>query len=75
MGWASHGPPSLATPPSSLLSRMATWEKSVPVELRLPENPHGREKVNEVARMLAGEKITELSIKHAEEMVHMAEKN
>lgn len=30
MGWASHGPPSLATPPSSLLSRMATWGKKRP---------------------------------------------
>ncbi len=32
-----------------------------------------KEKVKEVARMLAGEKITELSIKHAEEMVKNAE--
>jgi DNA repair protein RecN (Recombination protein N) len=33
-----------------------------------------REKVNEVARMLAGEKITELSVKHAEEMISHSEK-
>jgi len=31
------------------------------------------EKVNEIARMLAGEKITELSLKHAEEMIAIAE--
>ena len=29
----------------------------------------GKEKVHEVARMLAGEKVTELSVKHAEEMI------
>lgn len=33
------------------------------------------DKVKEVARMLAGEKITDLSIKHAEEMVSLAEKS
>ena len=33
-----------------------------------------KEKVKEIARMLAGETITELSIKHAEEMVRNAEK-
>jgi DNA repair protein RecN (Recombination protein N) len=33
-----------------------------------------REKVNEVARMLAGEKVTELSVRHAEEMIALAEK-
>jgi len=33
-----------------------------------------KEKVREVARMLAGEKITELSLKHAEEMVSLAGK-
>ena len=32
-----------------------------------------KEKIKEVARILAGEKITELSMKHAEEMVTMAE--
>ncbi len=32
-----------------------------------------QEKIHEVARMLAGEQITELSKKHAEEMVAMAE--
>jgi len=32
------------------------------------------EKVREVARMLAGEKVTDLSVKHAEEMVALAEK-
>jgi len=31
------------------------------------------EKVREVARMLAGEKVTELSVKHAEEMITLAE--
>ena len=34
-----------------------------------------QEKVNEVARMLAGEQITDLSKKHAEEMVSMAEQS
>jgi DNA repair protein RecN (Recombination protein N) len=34
-----------------------------------------KEKVREVARMLAGEQVTELSVKHAEEMVEMAERN
>lgn len=33
------------------------------------------EKIKEIARMLAGEKITEISIKHAQEMVAYAEKN
>ena len=33
-----------------------------------------REKIREVARMLAGETITDLSVKHAEEMVTLAEK-
>ncbi|OPZ34751.1 MAG: DNA repair protein RecN [Spirochaetes bacterium ADurb.BinA120] len=32
------------------------------------------EKVNEVARMLAGEKVTELSVRHAEEMIALSEK-
>ena len=32
-----------------------------------------REKVREVARMLAGEKITDISLKHAEEMVQSSE--
>lgn len=32
-----------------------------------------KDKIEEVARMLAGEKITDLSIKHAEEMVNMSE--
>ena len=32
-----------------------------------------KEKVKEVARMLAGEKVTDLSIQHAEEMVALAE--
>ncbi len=32
------------------------------------------DKVREIARMLAGEKITDLTIRHAEEMVEMAEK-
>ncbi|TAL31008.1 MAG: DNA repair protein RecN [Spirochaetes bacterium] len=51
----------------------------------LKENTNGRvttqvkllsrpEKVREVARMLAGEKVTELSVKHAEELVSLAEK-
>ncbi|MCU0846278.1 MAG: DNA repair protein RecN [Spirochaetes bacterium] len=34
-----------------------------------------REKVREVARMLAGEKITDLSVRHAEEMIQLAGKN
>ncbi|MBN1499944.1 MAG: DNA repair protein RecN [Spirochaetes bacterium] len=34
-----------------------------------------KDKVDEVARMLAGEKITDLSIQHAEEMISMAEKS
>jgi len=38
---------------------------------RLPRN----EKIQEVARMLAGEKITDISIQHAEEMVERAERN
>ncbi|HSV96783.1 MAG TPA: DNA repair protein RecN [Spirochaetota bacterium] len=33
-----------------------------------------REKVNEIARMLAGEKVTELSVRHAEEMIAQAGK-
>ncbi len=32
------------------------------------------EKIKEIARMLAGEKITEISLKHAQEMVMLAEK-
>lgn len=32
-----------------------------------------KDKIEEVARMLAGEKITDLSLKHAEEMVEMSE--
>jgi DNA repair protein RecN (Recombination protein N) len=39
------------------------------------KNLNRKEKVKEVARILAGEKITELSVKHAEEMISMAEKN
>jgi DNA repair protein RecN (Recombination protein N) len=39
------------------------------------EKLDGRGKINEVARLLAGETVTELSLKHAEEMVSMAEKN
>jgi DNA repair protein RecN (Recombination protein N) len=31
-----------------------------------------KDKIREVARMLAGEEITELSIKHAEEMIEKA---
>jgi DNA repair ATPase RecN len=34
-----------------------------------------KDKIREVARMLAGEKITDISLKHAEEMVYLAEKN
>ena len=34
-----------------------------------------QEKIHEVARMLAGEQITDLSRKHAEEMVAMAEES
>jgi DNA repair protein RecN (Recombination protein N) len=34
-----------------------------------------KEKIKEVARMLAGETVTELSMKHAEEMVRNAERN
>ncbi len=33
------------------------------------------EKIKEIARMLAGEKITDISIRHAEEMVSLAESN
>lgn len=33
------------------------------------------EKIREVARLLAGEKVTDLSMKHAEEMVERAEQN
>jgi len=36
------------------------------------KNLSDKEKVKEVARMLAGEEITELSIKHAEEMIEKA---
>lgn len=36
------------------------------------KNLNEREKVREVARMLAGEEITELSLKHAEEMIAKA---
>jgi DNA repair ATPase RecN len=32
------------------------------------------EKVNEVARMLAGEVVTDLSIKHAKELIELASK-
>ncbi len=39
------------------------------------EKLDGRGKINEVARLLAGETVTELSLKHAEEMVLLAEKN
>ncbi|MBN2038840.1 MAG: DNA repair protein RecN [Spirochaetes bacterium] len=33
------------------------------------------EKINEIARMLAGEKVTDISIKHAEELVALAERS
>lgn len=33
------------------------------------------EKIKEIARMLAGEKITDISIRHAEEMISLAESN
>ena len=33
------------------------------------------EKIKEVARMLAGEKVTELTVKHAEEMILLAERS
>ena len=36
-------------------------------------NLSAKEKVHEVARMLAGEKVTELSVKHAEEMISNAD--
>lgn len=36
------------------------------------KNLNDREKVREVARMLAGEEVTELSLKHAEEMIAKA---
>jgi DNA repair protein RecN (Recombination protein N) len=38
----------------------------------LVKNLSDKEKVREVARMLAGEEITDLSIKHAEEMIERA---
>ncbi len=41
----------------------------------LVKNLNKAEKINEIARMLAGEKITEISRKHAQEMVALAEKN
>ncbi len=34
-----------------------------------------KDKIDEVARMLAGEKVTDLSVKHAEEMIAMAGQN
>lgn len=34
-----------------------------------------REKIREIARMLAGEKVTEVTLQHAEELVSMAETN
>ena len=36
---------------------------------------NSKEKIKEVARMLAGEKITELTLKHADEMIKMAGTN
>ncbi len=41
----------------------------------LVRNLNRNEKVKEVARMLAGERVTDLSLKHAEEMVSLADKN
>jgi DNA repair protein RecN (Recombination protein N) len=38
-------------------------------------NLNKTEKINEIARMLAGEKITDISLKHAQEMVILAERN
>jgi len=38
------------------------------------KNLNHKEKIKEVARMLAGEKVTELSIQHSEEMITMAAK-
>jgi DNA repair protein RecN (Recombination protein N) len=38
------------------------------------KNLNKTEKVKEIARMLAGEKITDISLKHAQEMVALAEK-
>ena len=39
------------------------------------KNLNEREKIREVARMLAGEEVTELSLKHAEEMITKAGSN
>ncbi len=39
----------------------------------LVKNLNRNEKIREVARMLAGEKITDLSVRHAEEMITLAE--
>lgn len=41
----------------------------------LVRNLNRTEKIKEIARMLAGEKVTDLSLKHAEEMVSLADKN
>jgi DNA repair protein RecN (Recombination protein N) len=38
----------------------------------LVKNLSDKEKIREVARMLAGEEITDLSLKHAEEMIERA---
>jgi DNA repair protein RecN (Recombination protein N) len=38
------------------------------------KNLNRTDKIKEIARMLAGEKITEISLKHAQEMVALAEK-
>jgi DNA repair protein RecN (Recombination protein N) len=38
------------------------------------KNLNRTEKIKEIARMLAGEKITEISLKHAQEMVDLSEK-
>ncbi|MBN2400935.1 MAG: DNA repair protein RecN [Spirochaetes bacterium] len=40
----------------------------------LVKNLNKTEKIKEIARMLAGEKITEISLKHAQEMVALSEK-
>lgn len=49
-------------------------EKTNERVLTVVKNLNRKEKIYEVARMLAGEKITDISVQHAEEMVDLAEK-
>lgn len=51
------------------VQKSASGNRTVTYVQRLDKN----EKIREIARMLSGEKITDITLKHAEEMVHSSE--